>query len=189
MAAVNEGTNFIDCAPSALAEGVSLPSCSALFIALEEAGFDLGIIDPVTRNQAFQALTEQDRYLDLIVNQFYQKGKPVKKPNANVLRTHIPGAQEQILLDRLIEHGLQDKEVEIHELVAEIRIKNGGLPSATPNAEAWVEQALNIFFNFKDKIEPRFRDVLIGKVGITPLEIAPSLQKQALITCFIHSWQ
>ncbi|NES19212.1 MAG: hypothetical protein F6K41_09850 [Symploca sp. SIO3E6] len=179
MAAVSEGANFIDCAPSPLAEGVSLPSGSALFIALEEGGFDLGV-DPVTRDQAFQALTEQDRYLDSIVNQLYQKGKPVKKPNANVLRTHIPGAQEQILLDRLIENGLQDKEAEIHELVAEIRIKNGGLPSATPNAEAWVEQALNNFFDCKRKIEPRFRDVLIGKVGITPLEIAPSLQKQAL---------
>lgn len=168
------GADVIDTAISSFAGGTSQPATESVALALEDLGYQTGLLmDKVSQvAEHFNPIRDRFRAADIL------KAK-VKDVEPKTLIYQVPGGMLSNLLSQLTEAGLADKYDEVLAEVPRVRADMGYPPLVTPLSQMVGTQAvMNIITGERYKMVPNeIKDYLKGLYGRPPAPVNEAVKE------------
>ena len=182
---IEAGADVIDTAMSPLALGTSHPATESMVAALKGTEYDTGL-DLV-------ALSKIREYVETLRQKYIDSGLLNTKMlavDAKTLLYQVPGGMLSNLASQLAQAGKSDKFEEVLSEVPRVRKDAGYPPLVTPSSQIVGTQAVfNVITGERYKmVTKEFKDLVAGKYGKTPIDIAPEFKEKIcgdmeIITC------
>ena len=174
---IEAGCDRIDTAMSPLANGTSHAPTESMVAALQGTPYDTGL-DLVQ-------LAEIREYFMGLREKYIKSGLLDPKmlaTDAKALIYQVPGGMLSNLLSQLKQAGKEDQLTQVLEEVPRVRKDAGFPPLVTPTSQIVGTQAVfNVVLGERYKMcNERFKDLVAGKYGTTPVPIDPEFRKKII---------
>ena len=174
---IEAGADILDTAMSPLALGTSHAPTESMVAALKGTEYDTGL-DLILLNEIRDYfMTLRKKYLDSGL-----LDPKMLATDANALIYQEPGGMLSNLLSQLKQAGKEDQLQDVLNEVPRVREDSGYPPLVTPTSQIVGTQAVfNVITGERYKMcTHRFKDMVAGRYGTTPMPIDPEFQKKII---------